>query len=91
MYPEQGPVWDWLRENRADVLEKLNTQYNKSGSGTLRQTSEESLGDLKKIFDETGGTERMNLIEEFSRQAANKLGIDFSEGRDDYFMGVYEK
>jgi heterodisulfide reductase subunit C len=91
MYPEQGPVWDWLRENRAEILERLKTQYNKSGSGTLRQTSEESLGDLKKIFDETGGTERMNLIEEFSRGAANKMGIDFSEGRDDYFMEVYEK
>lgn len=91
MYPEQGPVWDWLRENRSEILEKLKTKYNKSGSGTLRQTSEESLTDLQKIFDETGGTERMNLIEEFSRQAANRMGIEFSEGRDDYFMEIYEK
>lgn len=91
MYPEQGPVWDWLRENRAEVLGKLKTNYNKAGSGTLRQTSEESLSDLKKIFDETGGTERMNTIEEYSRQAANRMGIEFSEGRDDYFMEVYEK
>ena len=91
MYPEQGPVWDWLRENRAEVLGKLKTNYNKAGSGTLRQTSEESLSDLKKIFDETGGTERMNTIEEYSRPAANRMGIEFSEGRDDYFMEVYEK
>lgn len=91
MYPEQGPVWDWLRENRAEVLGKLKTNYNKAGSGTLRQTSEESLSDLKKIFDETGETERMNTIEEYSRQAANRMGIEFSEGRDDYFMEVYEK
>lgn len=91
MYPEQGPVWDWLKENRFEVLEKLSTNYNKTGKGTLRLTSEESLSDLKNIFDETGGTERLNLIEEYSQKAAEKMGIEFSEGRDDYFMEVYEK
>jgi len=91
MYPEQGPVWDWLKENRFEVLEKLNTNYNKTGKGTLRLTSEESLSDLKNIFDETGGTERLNLIEECSRKAAEKMGIEFSEGKDEYFMELYEK
>ncbi|HON54063.1 MAG TPA: 4Fe-4S dicluster domain-containing protein [Bacteroidales bacterium] len=91
MYPEQGPVWDWLKENRFEVLEKLNTNYNKTGKGTLRLTSEESLSDLKNIFDETGGTERLNLIEEYSQKAAEKMGIEFSEGKDEYFMELYEK
>jgi heterodisulfide reductase subunit C len=91
MYPEQGPVWDWLKENRFEILERLNTNYNKTGKGTLRLTSEESLSDLKKIFDETGGTERLNLIEEYSQKAAEKMGIEFSEGKDEYFMEIYEK
>ncbi|HRR48511.1 MAG TPA: 4Fe-4S dicluster domain-containing protein [Bacteroidales bacterium] len=91
MYPEQGPVWDWLKENRFEVLEKLSTNYNKTGKGTLRLTSEESLSDLKNIFDETGGTERLNLIEEYSQKAAEKMGIEFSEGKDEYFMELYEK
>ncbi len=56
MYPEQGPVWEWLRNNRESVLERLGTSYKKNRSGTLRNTSQESLDDLKKIFDETGGT-----------------------------------
>lgn len=72
MYPEQGPVWDWIKKNRTDVLERLGTNYNKTGSGTLRQISKESLSDLKKIFDETGGTERLETIENFCRKAAEK-------------------
>ena len=91
MYPEQGPVWDWLTENREDVLERLGTKYKKAESGTLRQISEESLNDLRKIFDETGATKRFEKIEEFSRIKAAERGIAFSEGKDDYFKDVYEK
>ncbi|NTV19593.1 MAG: 4Fe-4S dicluster domain-containing protein, partial [Bacteroidales bacterium] len=36
MYPEQGPVWDWLKKNRVDLLERLGTKYKKEESGALR-------------------------------------------------------
>jgi len=91
MFPEQGPIWDWLRRNRVDLLEKLGTNYNKLGKGTLRKTSEESLSDLRKIFDETGATQRFYKIEEYSRKKALEEGIAFSTEKDDYFMKVYEK
>ncbi len=89
MYPEQGPVWDWLKENRIQVLDRLNTSYQKEQSGTLRQTSKSSLADLKRIFDETGATRQFEMIENLSAQKARDLKIDFSEGKDPYFDYLY--
>ncbi len=91
MYPEQGPVWEWLRENRAEMLERLGTSYKKDLSGTLRNTSEESLNDLKRIFEETGGSRRFEKIEKYSKEKAGELNINFSEGKDDYFKHLYNK
>jgi heterodisulfide reductase subunit C len=84
-YPEQGPVWEWLRENRRETLERFRTSYGKDQAGTLRNTAEESLEDLRRIFDETGGTARFNKIEEFSARKAAEAGMDFSGERDEYF------
>jgi heterodisulfide reductase subunit C len=83
MYPEQGPVWDWLRKNRESMLERLGTSYKKDQSGTLRNTSRESLNDLNKIFDETGGTRRFEKIEKYS--AAAELRNNSTYGKDWHF------
>jgi heterodisulfide reductase subunit C len=89
MYPEQGPIWDWLKKNKEQVLKRLGTSYKKEQSGTLRQTSEESLNDLKRIFDETGATQRFDKIEKLSAQKAHELGINFKSGKDNYFDYLY--
>lgn len=91
MYPEQGPVWEWLRKNRESMLQLFTTSYNKEQSGTLRKTSQESLNDLKKIFDETGGTQRFEKIEKYSAIKAKDTGTEFSEGKDDYFKSLYNE
>jgi heterodisulfide reductase subunit C len=89
MFPEQGPVWDWLKENRVAILERLGTSYKKEGSGTLRNISQQSLDDLRRIFEETGGISRLEKIEHYSKIAAESEGIEFSEGQDEYFMKMY--
>jgi len=89
MYPEQGPVWDWLKQNKSSILERLGTSYQKEQSGTLRKIPQESLDDLKRIFDETGATHRFEQIEKYSENKAKELGFDFSEGKDDYFKYLY--
>ncbi len=91
MYPEQGPVWEWLRLNRKAILERLETSYKKDQPGTLRNTSGESLDDLKKIFDETGGTKRFEKIEKLSAEKAKELKIYFKDGKDDYFRFLYNE
>lgn len=85
MYPEQGPVWDWLKQNRQQVLERLGTSYQKNDNGTLRQIPEESLNDLRRIFDETGATERFEQLEKLSDQKAKEMGMN----RDIYFNYLY--
>lgn len=62
-YPEQGPVWDWFRNNRESVLERLGANYNNSGPGTLRKISEQTLKELSAIFLETGALEMYDQIE----------------------------
>ncbi len=85
MYPEQGPVWNWLKQNRQQVLERLGTSYQKDQSGTLRQISKESLDDLSRIFDETGAAERFEKIEIQSAFKAHEMGMD----KDAYFDYLY--
>ena len=89
MYPEQGPVWEWLRKNRKKILRRLGTSYGMDTSGTLRNTSKKSLDDLKKIFDVTGGTARFDKIENYSSVQALKSGYDFRGGKDIYFKHLY--
>lgn len=90
-YPEQGPVWDWLRNNRGSMMKRLGTSYGKESSGTLRNTMKESLDDLKRIFDETGGTERFEKIEKYSSVKAKELNKEFSEGQDEYWKFIYNQ
>lgn len=91
MYPEQGPVWEWLRKNRKEMLRRFTTSYGEDRAGTLRNTAGESLQDLKKIFDVTGGTARFEKIESFSSAEAKKAGLDFSSGKDEYFKFLYNE
>jgi len=63
-YPEQGPVWEWYRENRESVLARLGANFNHEGAGTLRRISKQALDDLHSIFLETGAIERFQQIED---------------------------
>lgn len=90
MYPEQGPVWKWMRENRTDILQRLGASYKQDKAGALRNTDKQSLADLQKIFEATGATERFRKIESASQEYAMQHGIEFSKGRDEYFYKTYE-
>jgi heterodisulfide reductase subunit C1 len=92
MYPEQGPVWDWYRKNREQVLERLGASYKKEKSGALRKIPEESMRNLRNIFDETGATKRFEEMEKYGRLNAQKEGIEFDTGTDcEYFWKLYEE
>jgi len=90
-YPEQGPVWNWLRNNRESIMKRLGTSYGENRSGTLRITAKESLDDLKKIFDETGGTRRFDKIEKYSSDKAKELNKEFKGGKDAYWKLMYNE
>ena len=90
LHPEQGPVWDWEHKNLVPLMEKLGANYNGEGSGALRKVSDNDLDELKRIFEVTGGQERYDKIEEFSKQKAEEMGLELGPGMDsEYFKHVY--
>ena len=90
MHPEQGPVWDWIRKNAKEVYERCGGNYNGDGVGAMRKLPEEALGELKQIFEVSGGNAFYNNIEEHSKRKAEEMGLQFDETNDcEYFKHIY--
>jgi heterodisulfide reductase subunit C len=82
MHPEQGPVGEWIYQNKEQVYERVGANYKGDGTGALRQIPQESLDELYRIFEVTGGLERFDKIEHFSQEKAQSMG--YYEGEDNY-------
>jgi heterodisulfide reductase subunit C1 len=67
-HPEQGPVWEWIFDNRKDVYERLGANIYREGPGALRKMDEKSLQELKNIYAETGGDNFFQLIEYYTSE-----------------------
>ena len=90
LHPEQGPIWRWIYENREGIYERMEANLNKEGAGTLRKIAEPVLAELKAIFDESGATDFLDKIEDFSRMKAQEMELMDKDGSmDTYFMHVY--
>ncbi|TAJ12834.1 hypothetical protein DMA11_10890 [Marinilabiliaceae bacterium JC017] len=61
---EQGPVWEWIYENREQAYEKCGANYKKSGAGALRAMDETTMKEFRSIFDVTGGSDYIKKIAE---------------------------
>lgn len=90
MHPEQGPVWEWERKNLDPVMARLGANYKGEGAGALRKISDNDLDELRRIFEVTGGQDRYNKIEAFSKIKAEEMGLEFGTGTEsEYFQHVY--
>ena len=91
LHPEQGPIWKWFTENAEDVADRLGANYNKVGPGALRKIPKENIDEIKKIFNITGGTAFLEKIDNFSKDKAKKLHINFVEEllNNEYFFHVF--
>lgn len=76
---ESGPVWKWHTEHLEDSYERQGANYMGEGNGVLRKIPQESLDDIKAIFDVTGGTERIETVEKYSLQKAQEMGMTLEE------------
>ncbi len=85
MHPEQGPVWEWVYAHLDEVYERMHANLKQAGPGALRQIDNDSMQELHRIFEETGGMEYMERIEHCSVQKAKELGTTPEE----YFISVY--
>lgn len=87
LHPEQGPVWEWIYDHDVDVYGRFTPNYGTSGAGPVREIDSETLGEIRRIFEVTGGLDMYNTIEEHSQRKAREMGFDGAD--EDYFMEVY--
>ncbi len=82
-HPEQGPVWEWIYENKEKVYERVGANLDKEGAGAMRKIDQEDLNDLDYIFTESGGKLLFQTIEKYSMKKAFELGFTDSKGNPD--------
>lgn len=85
-HKESGPVWKWHTGHLEKSLERQGANYMGEGPGVLRRIPQESLDELKAIFDVTGGTERIRHVEECSAQKAREMGLSPQEYEREAFV-----
>lgn len=88
MHPEQGPVWKWIYNHDTDVYGKFTPNYLKEGPGPVRAVDKQSLDELHRIFDVSGGTAFFQNIEDCSDRKAREMGYNGAD--DKYFTHVYK-
>lgn len=86
-HKESGPVWKWHTEHLEKSLERQGARYMQDGPGVLRKIPQESLDELQAIFDVTGGTERIRLVEQCSKKKAEEMCVDL----ETYEREAFEK
>lgn len=84
-HKEFGTVGKWVNENLDDIHQRLGSNLDGDGPGGLRKIPQESLDQLKNIFDVTGATELMNKVIDDAHQQAQKENLSDEE----YFNKVY--
>jgi len=90
LHPEQGPVWDWVFDNKDELYDQLGANFKKPGEGVLREIDEETLYELKKIFEITGSNKHFDNIEKFSKEKAEKMGLELDETTNcEYIKHIY--
>ena len=90
LHPEQGPVWDWVRENPAETIGRCGGNVHGAGAGALREIPEDALAELRNIFYVTGGLDYYENIERHSELKAREMGLGFDRSLNcNYFRHVY--
>ena len=85
LHPEAGKVWEWQEQHLEDIYERMGANLDGDGTGALRRIPQKDLDELKRIFDITGATERINTINRVSMEKAAELGLT----EEEYFMKVF--
>lgn len=84
-HPEYGTVGHWLEDHLDDVHRRIGSNLDGEGPGILRKIPQEDLDELKRIFDVTGGTERVETVYRVSMEKAREWGMT----EEEYFNKVF--
>ena len=90
LHPEQGNVWKLIFDNDKEIFPQFTPVYMRQGAGALRRLDEESLAEIDRIFEVSGGKAMFETIERHSDRKAREMGYD--EGAtQEYMMEVFRK
>ena len=89
MHCEQGTVWKWIYDNDQEVYSQFAPAYRTEGAGALRKIDDESLEEIHRIFEVSGGKALFDDIERFSDAKAREMGYDGAT--DEYMMDTYTR
>jgi heterodisulfide reductase subunit C len=90
LHPEQGPLWEWEYQHFEPLMQKTGANFKGDGSGALRKIPQEDLDELRSIFEVSGGKERFDAIEKFSKAKAEEMNLELGAGiESEYFRHVY--
>ncbi|MDR2882873.1 MAG: 4Fe-4S dicluster domain-containing protein [Alistipes sp.] len=84
LHPEQGPVWKWAVENDTDLWSRLSPNYMQPGAGAIRDIDRETIAEINRIFEVSGGKEFFEQIEAASDRKAREMG--YAGGATDEYM-----
>jgi heterodisulfide reductase subunit C len=87
LHPEQGAVWEWVYNNDNDVYGLFSECYGKEGAGALRRIDEQSMAEIHRIFEVSGGKAFYDAIERHSERKAREMGYDGAT--EEYVMHTY--
>jgi len=85
LHPEAGKIWEWQEKHFEDVYSRLGANLDGNGRGALRKIPQEDLDELKRIFDVTGATQRLESVEKISMGKAKEMGLT----EEEYFMKIF--
>lgn len=87
LHPEQGPVWEWIHSNDNDIYGLFSECYLTEGAGALRKIDDESMEEIRRIFEVSGGKAFYDTIEQHSDRKAREMGYDGAT--NEYMMEAY--
>ena len=87
LHPEQGPVWEWIHSNDNDIYGLFSECYLTEGAGALRKIDDESMEEIRRIFEVSGGKAFYDTIEQHSDRKAREMGYDGAT--NEYMMDTY--
>jgi heterodisulfide reductase subunit C len=74
LHPEQGPVWEWSVANDTDLWTRFSANYRREGAGASRKIDSDTIAEIGRIFEVTGGSAFFEAIEAASEGKAREMG-----------------
>ena len=75
-HPEQGPVWQWVYDNRVAVFEKCGGNYHGAGPGAQRTMDAQTMQELNDILSLTGAHAWLNRLTGETQTESEKTTAD---------------